>query len=104
MQKLKHITFLILFFLSSFPIKSLAKTYIEEVNYESYVKGRFKIYFALQEKNLRNDHARSHSLNESTASADCNNNNVPDMIENIGRQLVVAEKLYVNVFKLRHPI
>ena len=60
---------------------------------ECYVEEEFRVFYALEgDSALSASHRR-----------DTDKNGVPDKIQNIARQLVVARRLYVEVFKLRHP-
>ena len=60
---------------------------------ERYIKDEFRIFY-----NLSGESALT-----SEEADDSNTNGVPDKIENIALQLVAARRMYVEVFKLRHP-
>ncbi|MEW6357351.1 MAG: hypothetical protein AB1696_13560 [Planctomycetota bacterium] len=60
---------------------------------ERYVEGEFRVFYALEDESALSPEQR----------ADADKDGVPDKIQNIARQLVVARRLYVEVFKLRHP-
>ncbi len=60
---------------------------------ERYVEGEFRIFYALEGESALSREQR----------ADTDKDGVPDKIQNLARQLVVARRLYVEVFKLRHP-
>ena len=58
-----------------------------------YVRDEFRLFYT-----LAGDNALSASQRE-----DANKDGVPDKIQDIVRQFVLARRLYVDVFKLRHP-
>ena len=60
---------------------------------ECCVEGEFRVFYTLEGESALSPSQR----------ADADQNGVPDKIQNIARQLVVARQLYVEVFKLRHP-
>jgi len=60
---------------------------------ECYVKDEFRVFYALDGEGALSPSQRR----------DTDNDGVPDKIQDIARQLVVARRLYVEVFKLRHP-
>ncbi len=59
---------------------------------KSHVVEEFRIFYSLEGKDGLPD------------AIDKNKNDIPDRIENIGLQLIAARKMYVDVFKLRHPL
>jgi hypothetical protein len=61
---------------------------------ECYIQNEFRVFYAL---------AGAGALSPAQ-SEDTDKDGVPDKIQNIARQLVVASRLYVEVFKLRHPL
>jgi len=60
---------------------------------ECYVEEEFRLFYALEGESALPPSQRT----------DADKDGVPDKIQNIARQLVVARRLYVEVFKLRHP-
>ncbi|MBN2375620.1 MAG: hypothetical protein JXD22_04420 [Sedimentisphaerales bacterium] len=60
---------------------------------ECYVEDEFRVFYALE----------GESALSAEQKTDTDKDGVPDKIQNIARQLVVARQLYVEVFKLRHP-
>jgi len=60
---------------------------------ECCVEGEFRVFYALE----------GESALSREQQTDTDENGVPDKVQNIARQLVVARRLYVEVFKLRHP-
>jgi len=61
---------------------------------ERYVEDEFRVFYALEGEGALSAEQRT----------DTDKDGVPDKIQNIARQLVVARRLYVEVFKLRHPL
>jgi hypothetical protein len=59
-----------------------------------YVEEEFRIYY-----NLEGESALS-----AEQQADSDADGVPDKVQNIARQLLVARRLFVRVFKFRHPL
>jgi len=60
---------------------------------QCYVKEEFRVFYAIEGESALSPEQRR----------DTDHDGVPDKIQNIARQLVVARRLYVEVFKLRHP-
>ncbi|MBF0401092.1 MAG: hypothetical protein HQL90_10030 [Magnetococcales bacterium] len=57
-----------------------------------YQVDQFRIFYAARGRHLL------------TPANDVNGNQVPDSVENVGRQLVAARRLYEEVFQLRNPL
>jgi len=60
---------------------------------ECYVEDEFRVFYAVEGESALSREQRT----------DTDRDGVPDKVQNIARQLVVARRLYVEVFKLRHP-
>jgi len=60
---------------------------------ECYVEDEFRIFYAIEGESALSQEQQT----------DADRDGVPDKIQNIARQLIVARRLYVEVFRLRHP-
>jgi len=58
-----------------------------------YVQDEFRVFYALEGESALSPEQKT----------DTDKDGVPDKIQNIARQLVVGRRLYLEVFKLRHP-